>query len=62
MKHRLIQDDDSHWYVIPVDRTDTFREWVRACELNKPMECDIDFDMLRVDGPHVVTFDKWEDT
>lgn len=29
---KLIEDNDGHWFVIPVDKEDQFWEWVRAQE------------------------------
>lgn len=59
MKYRLIQDNDCHWYVIPAHRVEAFYVWVRCQEMGLPMTTDLE--PVRVNGPHTVTFDDWED-
>ena len=54
--HQLMQDNDGHWYAVPVVYKDTF---------NTMMECEWDeitdegyvqLEKWRVDGPHAVSF------
>lgn len=59
MKHRLILDDSSHWFVIPVDMEDEWKEWLAKAE-------DDDFDptpplwAVRVNGsPDRVHFEEF---
>lgn len=56
---RLIQDNDGHWYVIPVSREEDFANWVLAQERCKPWTRK--WEPERVDGPHAVTFQAWEE-
>jgi hypothetical protein len=34
-RYRLAQDNDSHWYVIPVDRAEEWEQW---CEIDSDDE------------------------
>ncbi len=56
MKHRLIQDNDGHWYVISAGSgmERVFDDWVKAMEFP-------DFESKMVDGSHSVTFEKYEE-
>jgi hypothetical protein len=58
-RYRLIQDHDSHWYVI---RTDQVAEFEAFCE--DPGYGDwkgYDFSENTVNGPHTVTFPEWKE-
>lgn len=59
MTWRLIQDSDSHWYLIPYDSQDEFGEWELAME-NYIEWNGTDFDSMRVDGPNRVLIIEWE--
>ncbi len=48
MGQRLIQDNDSHWYVIPWDQVDAFWQWVGYMESGA--DTKLDFSAYRVDG------------
>lgn len=56
---RLIQDDDSHWYVIPCHRVDDFHAWEFAMSECHPWE--MDWEPHRVNGPHAVQFYEWDE-
>ena len=57
--HQLIQDNDCHWYVVPVVYLDTFREMMK-CEWDEITEDGYAMlDEWRVDGPHAVSF-MWD--
>jgi hypothetical protein len=58
--HRLIGDDDGHWYVILADEADAFRRW---CDAAPYWEDYVgkDFSTCRVDGPHSVAFPSWKE-
>ncbi len=56
---RLIQDEDSHWYVIPVSEVARFYEWDRAVANNTSFG-GTGFDSNMVDGPHSVTFPSYK--
>ena len=57
---QLVQDNDSHWYVIPF----TCRaEWAAFCDIPEDDErgWDVPEWATRVDGPHVVVFGDWRE-
>lgn len=56
----LIQDNDSHWYVIPVVRRDDFYQWETAMESCE--DWPHDWEPQRVQGPHTVQFTEWKET
>ena len=47
---RFIQDNDSHWYVIPADMKDQFWRWVESMEDDAPAYSGLTFDHARIDG------------
>jgi len=56
---RLIQDNDSHWYIIPAAKVDEFRLWCKAME-----DCTAppsDWEPERINGPHTLNIFDWED-
>lgn len=53
--HRLIQDNDCHWYVIPANMATAFCRWVAAAPHWEGYEGPV-FDNSRVDGPQGVVF------
>jgi hypothetical protein len=53
--HRLIQDDDGHWYVIPTSAITAFYRWVAAGPYWEGYDGPV-FDNSRVDGPQSVAF------
>ncbi len=58
--YEMIQDGDSHWYVIPVNRRADFQRWERAM-----WNCDDwkeDWQPRRVNGTHTVQFKEWSET
>jgi len=48
----LVQDNDCHWYVIPVGMEEDFNKWLET-EDPEPTWCN------RVDNPHRVHFEDW---
>lgn len=59
--HRLIQDDDGHWYIIPYDFVDEFHDWIDGSfeVLTTTMDDPIDFDQFRINGPHTLKIYSW---
>jgi hypothetical protein len=57
-RFRLIQDDDSHWYVIPSDQLEAFQRWVTAAPYWEGYS-GRDFDADRINGPPHFTFADW---
>ena len=55
---RLIQDDDCHWYVIPVGFEDKFYQWCGCMVACEPW--DEEWEPERINGPHNCIFEKWE--
>lgn len=55
--HRLIDDDDGHWYVIRVDEKEQFEVWVMGDENYGGK----DFAGCRVDGPQAIAFADWKE-
>jgi hypothetical protein len=55
----LGQDEDTHWYKVPVSQRKYFEQW---CELEwekageYAVNMKIDFEAMKVDGPHRMTF------
>jgi hypothetical protein len=58
-RHRLIQDDDCHWYVIPVEEVDAFNAWLAAGPYWENYQGPR-FDARQVNGPHSVSFLEWD--
>jgi hypothetical protein len=54
MEHKLIQDDDGHWYVIPIHLETSFNDWNSYYG-----KAAMHFDEYRVDGPHRIIFKEW---
>lgn len=54
-RYCLKQDDDCHWYLIPVLRLQNFEEWLAAGPYYEDYEGE-EFDSCRIDGPHRLTF------
>jgi hypothetical protein len=61
--HRLISDDDGHWYVISVADTERFYKFVQDCATDEgcPVKEGNYFNAKRVDGPHAITFKNWSE-
>lgn len=51
----LVQDDDTHWYLIPADDREEFFKWVSFSDDHAGWRGTF-FDDCRIDGPHVLTF------
>jgi hypothetical protein len=59
-EHRLIQDDDGHWYIIPVGHEQVFQRWVDAMTKGS-RHLPANFEPVQVDGPHTVVFMGWRE-
>ena len=56
-RYRLIQDNDSHWYLIEANQEDNFNKWVEFAEGETDEYIGTDFDSKRLSGsPSNVTF------
>lgn len=50
----LDQDNDCHWYIVPVQYRDEWADWLNgAAEDHPPVYA------TPVDGPHKVVFERW---
>lgn len=69
---KLVQDDSCHWYVINEEEEKDFDEWVSLEEkvengkITEKQYFDAhkrlkDFENCRVDGPHRIYFDSFEE-
>lgn len=60
VRYRMIQDEECHWYVIRVGQVEEFNQWQDAMA-----DCEkwdgFDFNDVRVNGPHTVTFREWKE-
>lgn len=54
--HQLMQDDDGHWYCVPVVYIDTFNAMMEGEWDEITKEGYEALDSWRVDGPHKVNF------
>lgn len=63
--HKLEQDDDGHWYIIPYDLVDEFNEWIRQESDLDPVGNMFwegsDFNQFRINGPHTLKIYSWAD-
>lgn len=62
----LTQDDDCHWYLIPLDVEAEFRDWCKWIEgwingTDSTYE-GLDFNDFRINGPHTLKIYSWADT
>lgn len=55
-QYELMQDNDAHWYCVPVEYKDTFNEMMRIEWDEITKEGWKALDEWRVDGPHSVQF------
>ena len=53
----LSQDDDSHWYIVPLARRD---EW-EALLITSLGDHGVPDWVTQIDGPHVLSFTDWEE-
>ena len=63
-KSCLIQDNDSHWYVIPADQRQAVEQWLEWLENHDILKEEYDgpnFDSYRVDGPQRIVFGDWKE-
>ena len=54
--HQLMQDNDGHWYCVPIVYRDTFNEMMNIEWDEITKEGSNALDDWRVDGPHAVEF------
>lgn len=60
VRYRMIQDESCHWYVIRTDQVQEFEQWQDA--MSECIDRDgFDFNEVRVNGPHDVTFPEWKE-
>ncbi len=56
------QDDDSHWYLIPVSEKERFEKLLSEGEKDDWDSFNEAFDQMRCNGPHITSFlDPQED-
>ena len=58
---RLVSDNDSHWFIIPVDKSKAWTAWREIGERD-PEDAegwDVPEWARHVDGPHAFVFDVW---
>ncbi len=51
----FVQDDDCHWYIIPSDKRDEWREWENI-DSNDPRSWDPPEFAVRIDSPFSYSF------
>lgn len=51
----LAQDDDCHWYLVPVDKREEWSEW-REIPSDDERSWDVPDFATAIDGPHLLTF------
>jgi len=54
VRYYLMQDEDSHWYLVPQDREDEFNTLSENEDEWEAFEDE--FGGCRIDGPHRLTF------
>lgn len=57
-KYIITNDDDGHWYLIPLRLYQKFNEWV--CTDWDLRDKDIDFNSYRIDYPEQVIIETYE--
>ena len=61
MPHQIVQDNDSHWYLIPVNEHHRFYKFVEAADRGEESDEDAAyFDACMFPGPHTLRFTAWE--
>ncbi len=60
-RRKLIQDESSHWYLIPVELEQEFYHWMDAMDEGGMEWNGYDFDYCRIDGPHRLVITAWEE-
>lgn len=53
----LIQDDDSHWYLIPLYREEYFEQLIDAQDHDS---LSYGFSVYRIDGPRSIVIKSWD--
>lgn len=56
----LDNDNDGHWYIIPVDKISEWEEWSNLSEDNEDSWDTPDFAIPIGGSPTLITFEKWE--
>lgn len=58
---RMVQDDDSHWYLIPKPVYDKFLDWVEwTCSEHEMEYSGPDFELFRINSPQDIDILTWE--
>lgn len=64
-KLRLTTDDSGHWYLVPLELEGVFDEWVEwmGSDYSKPNPAGIllDFESMRIDGPHTLIIHNYSE-
>jgi hypothetical protein len=61
--HQMMQDDEGHWYLIPVNQRSRFTNYVAAASRGDESDEDVGYFSARsIDGPHAITFREWEES
>lgn len=55
--HRIVQDDDGHWYIIKADELQIFNHWEEAMNGRRHMPAD--FSPVQIDCPQALRFCEW---
>lgn len=58
---RLVQDDDGHWYLIPIELMDQFDNFVDDPDFGQEDNMTVFFGKYQVDGPHKIHILLWEE-
>lgn len=57
-RHYLTRDNDAHWYVVPVERSEEWEDWL-ALDSGDQRSWEAPKWAKRVDSPSVVSFAGW---
>ena len=52
----LVQDEDSHWYIVPVDELDVWENWSSNFDSNDEDTWDVPACAVYIDNPFTLTF------
>lgn len=54
----LLQDDDGHWYLIPLAKEDYFEDLINTRDYDSLGHA---FSVYRIDGPASIIIKSWDD-
>ncbi len=57
--HSLEQDDDGHWYILPLTSIADFRTWLDQDPEGEDFDPDL-YDKFKIDGPHKLIIYDYE--